>query len=77
MGNSLVILSNVSRREELINSRSFLNFFTTALTYIPDPDAIRLAEELNRFLLALATARAYLNQASIDFADYLWLYKES
>jgi hypothetical protein len=77
VGDSLAILSNASRREELMNGMSFLKFFTTALTYILDPDAVRLAEELDGFPLALATAGAYLNQVSIGFADYLRLYKES
>jgi tetratricopeptide (TPR) repeat protein len=48
-----------------------------ALTLVLDPDAIRLAEELDGFPLALATAGAYLNQVSISFADYLRLYKKS
>ncbi|KAL5331173.1 hypothetical protein ACEPPN_000702 [Leptodophora sp. 'Broadleaf-Isolate-01'] len=61
VGDSLVILSNASRREELMN----------------DPDARRLVEELDGFPLALATAGAYLNQVSICFADYLRLYKKS
>jgi hypothetical protein len=77
LGDSLVILSNAARREELMNSMSFLNFFITALTYMLDPDTIRLAEELDGFLLTLTTTRAYLNQVSIGFADYLRLYKES
>jgi tetratricopeptide (TPR) repeat protein len=77
VGDSLVILSNASRREELMNGMRFLKFFITALTYMLDPDAVRLAEELDGFPLALATAGAYLNQVSIDFADYLWLYKTS
>ena len=42
-----------------------------------DPDAIKLAVELDGFPLALATAGAYLNEVSISFADYLQLYKES
>ena len=42
-----------------------------------DPNAIMLAEELDGFPLALATAGAYLNQVSISFADYLRLYKQS
>ncbi|KAH8595393.1 hypothetical protein B0O99DRAFT_155706 [Bisporella sp. PMI_857] len=61
VGDSLVILSSVSRRQELVN----------------DPDAVKLAEELDGFPLALATAGAYLNQTSISFSDYLRLYKES
>jgi hypothetical protein len=42
-----------------------------------DPDAVRLAEKLDGLPLALATARAYLDQAAISFSDYLRLYKES
>ncbi|KAH8587304.1 P-loop containing nucleoside triphosphate hydrolase protein [Bisporella sp. PMI_857] len=58
---SLEILSYTSRREGLVN----------------DPDAIKLAKELDGFPLALATAGAYLNQVSISSADYFRLYKES
>ncbi|PQE14281.1 hypothetical protein CJF31_00006831 [Rutstroemia sp. NJR-2017a BVV2] len=61
MEDCLMILSNTSRREGLTN----------------DPDARKLAEELDGFPLALATAGAYLNEVSISFADYLQLYKES
>jgi hypothetical protein len=42
-----------------------------------DPDAIRLAKELDGLPLALATARAYLDQVAISLSDYLRLYKES
>lgn len=61
MLDSLKILSNTSRREGLIN----------------DPDAIRLAKELDGLPLALATAGAYLNQVAISLLDYLRLYKAS
>src|SRR5882762_8020148 len=42
-----------------------------------DPDAVKLAEELDGLPLALATAGAYLDQAAISFSDYLRLYKAS
>ncbi|KAF3031307.1 hypothetical protein E8E12_000040, partial [Didymella heteroderae] len=42
-----------------------------------DPDARKLAEELDGLPLALATAGAYLHQVSTSFADYLRLYKAS
>jgi tetratricopeptide (TPR) repeat protein len=42
-----------------------------------DPDAIRLAKELDGLPLALATAGAYLDQVAISLSDYLRLYKES
>jgi tetratricopeptide (TPR) repeat protein len=42
-----------------------------------DLDARRLAMELDGFPLALATAGAYLDQASISCSDYLGLYKDS
>ena len=42
-----------------------------------DPNAIRLAKELDRLPFALTTARAYLDQAAISFLDYLRLYKVS
>ncbi|KAH8587976.1 hypothetical protein B0O99DRAFT_693925 [Bisporella sp. PMI_857] len=58
---SLEILSNASRRKGL---RS-------------DPDAIKLAEELDGLPLALATAGAYLDQVAVSFSDYLRLYKQS
>ncbi|XTI93092.1 HET-domain-containing protein [Cenococcum geophilum] len=58
---SLEILSNTSRREGLIN----------------DPDAVRLAKELDGLPLALATAGAYLDQVAISLSDYLRLYKAS
>ncbi|PMD56971.1 uncharacterized protein K444DRAFT_565764 [Hyaloscypha bicolor E] len=59
--NSLEILSNASRREGL---RS-------------DPDATKLAKELDGLPLALATAGAYIDQVAISFSDYLRLYKAS
>jgi hypothetical protein len=42
-----------------------------------DPDAIRLAKELDGLPLALATAGAYLDQTAISFSDYLRLYRVS
>ena len=42
-----------------------------------DPDAIKLAEELDGLPLALATAGAYLDQTALSFSDYLRLYKTS
>ena len=42
-----------------------------------DPDAVRLAKELDGLPLALATAGAYLDQMAISFSDYLRLYKAS
>ncbi|KAH6704226.1 hypothetical protein BKA61DRAFT_680479 [Leptodontidium sp. MPI-SDFR-AT-0119] len=42
-----------------------------------DPDAVKLAEELDGLPLALATAGAYLDQTARSFSDYLRLYKES
>src|SRR4051794_20251381 len=42
-----------------------------------DPDAERLAKELDGLPLALATAGAYLHQAAMSFSDYLRLYKGS
>jgi tetratricopeptide (TPR) repeat protein len=44
---------------------------------MPDPDAIKLAIELDGLPLALATAGAYLDQTARSFSDYLRLYKES
>ncbi|KAF8853548.1 HET-domain-containing protein [Acephala macrosclerotiorum] len=61
MHDSLEILSNASRREGLGS----------------DPDAIKLAKELDGLPLALATTGAYLDQVAISFSDYLRLYKES
>ncbi|KAH6704326.1 kinesin light chain 1 [Leptodontidium sp. MPI-SDFR-AT-0119] len=61
MRDSLEILLNVSRREGLVM----------------DPDAMKLAEELDGLPLALATAGAYLDQTARSFSDYLRLYKES
>ncbi|KAN0067101.1 HET domain containing protein [Elaphomyces granulatus] len=58
---SVKILSSASRREGLID----------------DPDAVRLAKELDGLPLALATAGAYLDQGAISFSDYLRLYKAS
>jgi len=58
---SLEILSTVSRRQGLKT----------------DPDAVKLAEELDGLPLALATAGAYLDQTARSFLDYLRLYKES
>src|SRR5882762_2713739 len=42
-----------------------------------DPDAVKLAQELDGLPLALVTAGAYLDQTAISFSDYLRLYKES
>jgi hypothetical protein len=42
-----------------------------------DPDAIKLARELDGLPLALATAGAYLDQVAISLSDYLRLYQES
>ena len=42
-----------------------------------DPEAIKLAKELDGLPLALATTRAYLDQVAISLLDYLCLYKES
>src|ERR1700684_20024 len=42
-----------------------------------DPDAIKLAEELDGLPLALATAGAYVHQTAISFSEYLHLYKAS
>ena len=44
---------------------------------MPDPDAVKLAQELDGLPLALATAGAYLDQTARSFSDYLRLYKES
>jgi len=49
----------------------------TSLTSILDPDARMLAEELDGFPLALATAGAYLHGTTMSFEDYLRQYKES
>ena len=44
---------------------------------MPDPDAVKLAKELDGLPLAIATAGAYLDQTARSFSDYLCLYKES
>jgi tetratricopeptide (TPR) repeat protein len=74
---SLEILSNVSRREELRSGKNVLHFCNTDLILILDPDAIMLARELDGLPLALATAGAYLDQVAISLSDYLRLYKQS
>lgn len=43
---------------------------------MPDPDAVKLAKELDGLPLALATAGAYLYQSARSFSDYFRLYKE-
>ncbi|KAG4429910.1 hypothetical protein IFR05_014606 [Cadophora sp. M221] len=58
---SLQILSNASRREGVLD----------------DVDATKLVKKLDGLPLALATAGAYLKQASIGFSDYLHLYEKS
>ncbi|KAG4429439.1 hypothetical protein IFR05_015080 [Cadophora sp. M221] len=58
---SLQILSNTSRREGILD----------------DADATKLVKKLDGLPLALATAGAYLKQASIGFSDYLRLYEKS
>ena len=52
-------------------------FANSILTFIIDPDAILLVEELDGLPLALATAGAYLKQINTSFAVYLQQYKES
>jgi hypothetical protein len=42
-----------------------------------DPNAEKLANELDGLPLALTTAGAYLDQVAISISDYLRLYKES
>jgi tetratricopeptide (TPR) repeat protein len=74
---SLKILSNASRREGLSNSKDAPDICTTALNSMIDPDAIKLAKELDGLPLALATAGAYLNQVAMSLLDYLRLYKQS
>ena len=55
----------VSRREERIDGKEFIRFVGHGqLNAMPDPDAIRLAEELDGLPLALATAEVYLNQTA-------------
>ncbi|KAN0069133.1 HET domain containing protein [Elaphomyces granulatus] len=44
---------------------------------LDDPDAVKLATELDGLPLALATAGAYLDQTGIGFPDYLRLYRAS
>jgi hypothetical protein len=46
-------------------------------TKLLDPDVVNLAVELDGLPLALATARAYLDQTALSFSDYLRLYKTS
>jgi hypothetical protein len=41
-----------------------------------DPDAIKLAKELDGLSLALATAGAYLDQVAIRLLEYFRLYKD-
>jgi hypothetical protein len=74
---SLEILSNTSRREGLISGKEVLDFCAAALILMLDPDAIKLAKELDGLPLALATAGAYLYQVAISLSDYLRLYKKS
>jgi tetratricopeptide (TPR) repeat protein len=74
---SLEILSNASRRAGLGNGKDVLGFYITALISILDPDAIKVAKELDGLPLALATAGAYLDQVAISLLAYLRLYKES
>jgi tetratricopeptide (TPR) repeat protein len=47
------------------------------LNAMPDPDAVKLAKELDGLPLALATAGAYIDQTVMSFSDYLRLYKAS
>jgi hypothetical protein len=75
---SVKILSNASRREGLIDGKGFSRFVSDGqLNAMLDPDAIKLAEELDGLPLALATAGAYLDQTALSFSDYLRLYKGS
>jgi hypothetical protein len=58
----------------LIDGKDFL-VSDGQLNAMLDPDAVKLAEELDGLPLALAMAGAYLDQTAISFSDYLGLYK--
>lgn len=77
INNSLEILLNMSRQEGLRSSKNSIHFCNTDLILLTDPDTIILARELDRLPLALATARAYLDQVAVSLSDYLQLYKQS
>jgi hypothetical protein len=77
MRDSLEILSNASRREGLRSGKDILGFCAINLILMLDPDAIKLAKELDGLPLALATAGVYLDQVAISLSDYLRLYKKS
>jgi hypothetical protein len=74
---SLEILSNTSRREGLMHGKHYLYAIIFVLIFVLDTDAARLATKLGGHPLALATAGAYLKQASIGLSDYLRLYEKS
>ncbi len=54
-----------------------LNEYEYSTNIYVDADAVKLAERLDGFPLALVTAGAYLKQAAISFSDYLRLYETS
>jgi hypothetical protein len=75
---SLEILSNTSGRRGARNGKfKTFSMFADLSDSGLDPDAVKLAEELDGLPLALATAGAYLNQTAMSFSDYLRLYKAS
>lgn len=67
---------NTLRQEGLRSGKDVLGFYTVILILLLDPDAIKLAKELDGLPLILATARVYLNQVVTSYSNYLRLYKE-
>lgn len=60
-----------------IASLILLNEYEYSINLYIDADAVKLAERLDGFPLALAIAGAYLKQTAISFSDYLHLYETS
>ena len=64
-------------KDSRMASLILLNKYEYSTNLYVDADAVKLAERLDGFPLALATAGAYLKQAAISFSDYRRLYETS
>jgi len=74
----LEILLNIFRQNNIQNSISFAKYlFSFQLTNKIDSNIIVLIKKLNGLSLILTIASIYLEQISISFLDYLYLYKVS
>lgn len=67
----------MSRQKGLRSDKNVINFNNLDLILLINLNVIMLAKKLNKLPLALATARAYLDQVAVSLSDYLRLYQQS